>query len=186
MTFVNDCKYAILVDTSYLYRASKQIEKEARVDYSKLKAVIDDSEIQYSRLIAFVVDVNELSDTDTDKEELSRSFHGFAYSLEAMGYEVVLCKPRQEGSYRRTDCSVPIAVHAMQLAEKVDGLLIVSGVGDLYYIAETLRPRIRVDVMAFQRMIDKNLKRSCSEMIELTESILKDEDFAKKKIFATD
>lgn len=99
----------------------------------------------------------------------------FLHWMEAEGF-YVLRKQGRPTSHQvyKANVDVMMTVEAMELAEEVrpDTMILVTGDGDLAYLACRLRRRgIRVEVAAFADNLGEDLKISCNNMIDLAHVI---------------
>ncbi|NOZ59347.1 MAG: NYN domain-containing protein [Euryarchaeota archaeon] len=90
--------------------------------------------------------------------------------LQGMGYEVK-AKDLQvfPGGHKKGDWDIGIAMDAIELAPKLDVVVLVSGDGDFTPLVEHLRRALgcRVEVMAFGRSCSAALKQAADEFIDL-------------------
>lgn len=93
--------------------------------------------------------------------------------LQGMGYEVK-AKDLQvfPGGHKKGDWDIGIAMDAIELAPKLDVVVLVSGDGDFTPLVEHLRRALgcRVEVMAFGRSCSSALKQAADEFIDLDRS----------------
>ncbi len=94
----------------------------------------------------------------------------FYNALEAIGFEVKL-KELQifYGGAKKGDWDIGIAMDAIELAHKLDVIVLVSGDGDFIDLVQHLRRAIgcRVEVAAFGRSCSSKLKEEADEFIDL-------------------
>ncbi|WP_456474127.1 LabA-like NYN domain-containing protein [Candidatus Pyrohabitans sp.] len=90
--------------------------------------------------------------------------------LQSMGYEVK-AKDLQvfPGGHKKGDWDIGIAMDAIELASKLDVIILVSGDGDFTPLVEHLRRALgcRVEVMAFGRSCSSKLIQAADEFIDL-------------------
>ena len=93
--------------------------------------------------------------------------------LQNMGYEVK-AKDLQvfPGGHKKGDWDIGIAMDAIELAPKLDVVVLVSGDGDFTPLVEHLRRALgcRVEVMAFGRSCSSKLVQAADEFIDLDRS----------------
>lgn len=173
MAFNADTRYAILIDAAYLFRATQTVAN-GQIDYEKIiNNIINPNDIQYSRLVAFVVDTPSIMRKNDKREpelleQQERAFLNFRTKLEHLGYEVICCKPRWGGKFYKKDVGVHIAVTAMQIASRVDAMLLVSGNGDLVFLVDTLKQAgTKVDIMAYKNYCDRELIKASNDFYDL-------------------
>ena len=94
----------------------------------------------------------------------------FYKALDAIGFEVKL-KELQVfyGGAKKGDWDIGMAMDAIELAPKLDVIVIVSGDGDFIDLVEHLKRAIgcRVEVAAFGRSCSSKLKEEADEFIDL-------------------
>ena len=105
------------------------------------------------------------------KEE--KSFHD---ALEAIGYEVK-SKDLQTfaGGAKKGDWDIGIAIDAIELANKLDTVVLVSGDGDFVPLVEHLKRAMgcRVEVMAFGPSSSGKLRDEADEFIDMDKNKIK-------------
>lgn len=110
-----------------------------------------------------------------DWTEFRQKRERFLHWMEAEGFYVIRKqgRPTTQQAYK-ANVDVMMAVEAMVLADEVkpDVVVMVSGDGDLGYLACKLRRRgIRVEVAAFADNLGEDLKISCNAFIDLARVI---------------
>lgn len=149
-------RVGVLVDVQNLYYSAKNLYS-AKVNYKELlKACVRDRAL--IRAIAYVIRAEEL------KEET------FFDALRAIGFEVK-AKDLQifAGGQRKGDWDTGIAMDAIELAPKLDVIIIISGDGDYLPLVEHLKRALgcRVEVAAFGKSSSGKLMESADEFIDL-------------------
>ena len=100
-----------------------------------------------------------------EKEE-----ENFFKALDGIGYEVKL-KDLQVfyGGNKKADWDVGLAIDAIELAPKLDVVVLVSGDGDYIPLVEHLKRALgcKVEVLAFGRSCSGKLKEACDEFVDL-------------------
>jgi uncharacterized LabA/DUF88 family protein len=106
-----------------------------------------------------------------DWTEFRNKRERFLHWMEAEGFYVLRKQGRPTSpQVYKANVDVMMAVEAMELASEVrpDAMLLVTGDGDLAYLACRLRRRgIRVEVAAFADNLGEDLKVSCNALIDL-------------------
>lgn len=152
-------RVGVFVDVQNLYYSARGLFS-SRVNFSSLlkDAVGGRSLI---RAIAYVVRTEDMS-----KEEFFRA-------LQQMGFELKIkdLQTFADGS-KKADWDIGIAMDMIELANKLDILVLVSGDGDFVPVVEHLQRATgsRVEVMAFGRSANKKLKEECDEFIDMDEN----------------
>lgn len=110
-----------------------------------------------------------------DWTEFRQKRERFLHWLEAEGFYVLRKQGRPASpQVYKANVDVMIAVEAMEIAEEMrpDSMILVTGDGDLAYLACKLRRQgIRVEVAAFAENLGEDLKVSCNGMIDLARLI---------------
>ena len=139
-------RIAILVDTANMYHSAKS-RFQSRVDYKRLMDLIV-RERKLVRAIAFVERSEEVEITP------------FIDALRVVGFETRVKTLRRisETKVRRGDWDVGLALHAAQLASKVDCIALVSGDGAFTDLIDYLNHQgIRTEVYAFEGCVSNEL-----------------------------
>ena len=140
-------RVGVFVDIQNLFYSAKNLHN-ARVNFAAvLKEAIKDRKI--IRAIAYVVKTEEFKEKS------------FFEALEKIGYEIRV-KDLQifVGGAKKGDWDVGIAMDAIQLAPKLDTVIIVSGDGDFIPMVEHLQKAMgcRVEAMTFGKSASSGLK----------------------------
>jgi uncharacterized LabA/DUF88 family protein len=151
-------RVAILVDVQNLYYSAKNLY-HSRVNFKNILGLI----LQWRKLvraIAYAVDTVE----ETNKV--------FIDAIHESGFEIKL-KPIQtfvDGS-KKADWDVGIAMDAVRLGGKVDSIILISGDGDYVPVVNYLQQSqgCLVEVMAFWRTTNKELRELADEFIDIEE-----------------
>lgn len=149
-------RIGVLVDVQNMYYSARNLYN-ARVNFSEiLKTAIAGRKLV--RAIAYAIKANE---KDEDK------FHN---ALKEIGFEVKL-KELQVffGGNKKADWDIGIAMDAIELAPKLDTIVIVSGDGDFIPLVEHLKRAMgcRVEVLAFGRSCSTKLIEEADEFIDI-------------------
>ena len=149
-------RVGVFVDIQNLFYSAKNLYG-ARVNFaSVLKEAIKDRKI--IRAIAYVVRTEEFKEKS------------FFEALEKIGYEIK-SKDLQIfiGGSKKGDWDVGIAMDAIQLAPKLDTIIIVSGDGDFIPLVQHLQKAMgcRVEAMTFKKSASSGLVESVDMFTDL-------------------
>ncbi len=149
-------RVGVFVDVQNMYYSAKNLYK-AKVNFKALlqEAVKGRNLI---RAIAYVIEAQEL------KEKT------FFDALSNIGFEIK-AKELQifYGGMKKGDWDIGIAMDAIELAPKLDTIILVSGDGDFKELVLHLQKALgcRVEVMAFGRSASSRLKETADEFVDL-------------------
>ena len=151
----------ILVDVQNVYYTTRQAYNR-RFDYNKFWSLVS-TERNVVKAIAYAIDRG-------DKKQLE-----FQNILRAMGFEVKL-KPfiqRSDGS-AKGDWDVGITIDALEHANMVDTITLVSGDGDFDLLADNLRNKKnkRVEVYGVPQLTANSLISSATEFVPINQDLL--------------
>ena len=152
-------RVAVFVDVQNMYYSAKHLYK-AKVNFREiLREAVKGRKLV--RAIAYVVKA------DIKYEE------NFFEALEKFGYEVKT-KELQifYGGAKKGDWDVGIAIDAIELAPKIDTVVLVSGDGDFVPLMEHLKRAMgcRVEVIAFGKSCSSKLINSVDHFTDLDSS----------------
>ena len=162
MELYKEQRVGVLVDVQNLYYSAKNLYKK-KVNFSAvLKEGVNGRKL--IRAIAYVIQADELKENT------------FFDALSKIGFDVK-SKDLQifYGGMKKGDWDVGIAVDAIQLAEKLDVIILVSGDGDYKQLVEYLKTAkgCRVEAIAFGKSTSRLLKESVDEFIDLDKNVKK-------------
>ena len=149
-------RVSVFVDVQNMYYSAKNLYN-AKVNFAQVlrNAVMGRKLV---RAIAYVIKADI-------KEE--KNFHD---ALEAIGYEVK-SKDLQTfaGGAKKGDWDIGIAMDTIELANKLDTIILVSGDGDFVPLLEHLRRAMgcRVEVMAFGPSSSGKLRDAADEFVDM-------------------
>lgn len=151
-------RVAVFIDTQNLYHSAKNLY-HARVNFG---AILKDALAGRTlvRAMAYLVT------TENGDEK------AFLDALTKMGIELRL-KDLQvfSSGAKKADWDVGIAVDAIQLAPKVDSVVLVSGDGDFIPLVEHLQALgCQVEVVSFGKSSSGKLKEVCDDFLDLSEN----------------
>jgi len=158
MVINKEQRVGVFVDVQNMYYSARALYN-SRVNFKEiLKEAVKGRKLV--RAIAYAVKAGE-------KEE-----EGFHNALSAIGFEVKL-KELQifYGGNKKADWDVGLAIDAIELAPKLDVVVLVSGDGDYLPLVEHLRRALgcKVEVLAFGRSCSGKLKEIADEFYDLDE-----------------
>lgn len=163
-TYFEGQRVAILVDTANMYHSAKS-RFQGRLDYKRLMEFI----IRERKLVRAIAFVERSEDVDITP---------FAEALRKVGFEtrVKTIRRHPDNRVRGGDWDVGIALHAAQLATKVDCIALVTGDGAFADLAEYLTHNgIKTEVYAFDGCISSDLKDCADAWYTIDEEWLMDE-----------
>jgi len=155
-------RIGVFVDVQNLYYSAKNLYK-SKVNF---KAILQEATRGRSliRAIAYVIEAQELKEKS------------FFEALINIGFEVK-AKELQVfyGGMKKGDWDIGIAMDCIELAPKLDAIVLVSGDGDYKELIEHLQKAMgcRVEVMAFGRSASSKLKETADEFIDLDKNFKK-------------
>jgi uncharacterized LabA/DUF88 family protein len=146
-------RVGVFVDVQNMFYAAKKLH-QSKVDYGKLlKGVVGDR--QLVRAIAYIV-----QKADIDQSNFHDALCRFGYEL-----RVKELKIREDGEGRniaKGNWDVGMTVEIMQLASKLDVVILISGDNDLLPLVECLAQLgVRVELVGFVGSTATQLSRSC-------------------------
>ena len=155
-------RVSVFVDVQNMYYSAKNLYS-AKVNFAQVlrNAVMGRKLV---RAIAYVIKADI-------KEE--KNFHD---ALEAIGYEAK-SKDLQTfaGGAKKGDWDIGIAIDAIELANKLDTVVLVSGDGDFVPLVDHLKRAMgcRVEVMAFGPSSSGKLRDEADEFIDMDKNKIK-------------
>ena len=151
-----DQRIGVFVDVQNMYYSAKNLYN-AKVNFAQiLKAAVGGRCL--IRAIAYVIKADV-------KEE-----QNFFDALEKIGFEVK-AKDLQifAGGAKKGDWDIGLAMDTIELAPKLDTIVIVSGDGDYVPLVHHLRHALgcRIEVIAFGKSGSASLKEACDSFIDM-------------------
>ena len=151
-----DQRIGVFVDVQNMYYSAKNLYN-AKVNFAQiLKVAVNDRSL--IRAIAYVIKADV-------KEE-----QNFFDALEKIGFEVK-AKDLQifAGGAKKGDWDIGLAMDTIELAPKLDTIVIVSGDGDYVPLINHLRHALgcRIEVIAFGKSGSSLLKEECDLFIDM-------------------
>jgi uncharacterized LabA/DUF88 family protein len=156
-------RIAILVDTANMYHSAKS-RYQGRLDYKRLMDLV----VRERKLVRATAFVERSEDVEITP---------FIDALRGVGFETRVKTIRRltDNRVRGGDWDVGIALHAAQLAEKVDCIALVSGDGAFIDLVEYLNHHgIRTEVYAFEGCVSSELTFQASYWCPIDEQWLMD------------
>ena len=155
-------RIGVFVDVQNLYYSARHLYKK-KVNFTEvLKTAV--SERKLIRAIAYVV----RADIEEEKS--------FFDALSNIGYEIKM-KDLQifYGGMKKGDWDVGIAIDAIELAPKLDTVVLISGDGDYLPLVQHLKMAMgcRVEVIAFGRSCSSKLKDEADSFTDLDDGAQK-------------
>jgi len=149
-------RVGVFVDVQNMYYSAKHLY-DAKVNFKEiLKEAVRNRKLV--RAIAYVVKA------DIGEEK------AFFEALENIGYEVKM-KDLQVfyGGAKKGDWDIGIAMDTIELARKLDTIVLISGDGDFVPLVQHLRRAMgcRIEVMAFGRSASGKLQEEADHFIDL-------------------
>ena len=149
-------RVGVFVDVQNMYYSGKNLYN-AKVNFAQiLKAAVGGRSL--IRAIAYVIKADV-------KEE-----QNFFDALEKIGFEVK-AKDLQifAGGAKKGDWDIGLAMDTIELAPKLDTIIIVSGDGDYVPLVQHLRHALgcRIEIIAFGKSSASSLRDACDSFIDL-------------------
>lgn len=153
-------RVGVFIDVQNMYYSAKSMYK-SKVNFAQvLKTAVSGRSL--IRAVAYVIK------TDVVKEEKN-----FFDALEKIGFEVK-SKDLQifYGGNKKGDWDIGIAMDMIELAPKLDTVILVSGDGDFVPLVEHLKRAlgVRVEVIAFGKSSSSKLKEAADSFTDLDEN----------------
>ena len=149
-------RVGVFVDVQNMYYSAKNLYK-AKVNFkSVLQEAVKGRNL--IRAIAYVVQAQELKEKNFFDALLNIGFEVKAKELQIF-----------YGGMKKGDWDIGIAMDCIELAPKLDTVILVSGDGDFKELIEHLQKALgcRVEVMAFGRSASSRLKETADEFVDL-------------------
>ena len=155
-------RVGVFVDVQNMYYSARNLYN-AKVNFSQiLKTAVAGRGL--IRAIAYVIKADIKDETN------------FFDALEMIGYQVK-SKDLQKfiGGHKKGDWDIGIAMDTIELAQKLDTIVIVSGDGDFVDLVHHLKRAMgcRVEVVAFGKSSSSKLKEEADSFVDLDKSTAK-------------
>lgn len=148
-------RVGVFIDVQNMYYSAKNLH-DSKVDYSNIL----DSAVQGRKLIRAIAYVIK-ADISEEKD--------FFDALDRIGYEVKAKELKVfHGGDKKGDWDMGIAIDVVELADKIDAAVLVSGDGDFIHLINHLKAKgVRTEVMAFGRSAARELKDNATNFIDM-------------------
>jgi uncharacterized LabA/DUF88 family protein len=153
-------RVAILIDEVNIYLTARELFGAVKVDFQTMLQQFNPREIV--RVIVYCIETPE------------NNVAAFQHNVQRLGLEVK-SKPVKvfRNGKRKGDWDIGIALDAVRLASKVDVITLVTGDGDFEELVHYLKHEgVKVDLMAFQEQVSRELLRSVDEFIPIPNTML--------------
>jgi len=150
-----DQRVAVFVDVQNLYYSSKNLY-DKKVNFTNLlDAAVHDRKL--TRAIAYAIKA------DTENEPK------FFEALRKIGFEVKTKELKEyAGGAKKGDWDMGIAIDAVNMADKIDAAILVTGDGDFESLVNHLQAQgLRVEAMAFGKSTARELREAVDNFIDL-------------------
>jgi uncharacterized LabA/DUF88 family protein len=149
-------RVGVFVDVQNMYYSARHMYS-AKVNFKALlNAAVQDRTLV--RAMAYVIRTEDLS-----REEFFKVLENIGYEVQGKDVQVFA-----DGS-KKGDWDIGIAMDMIELAPRLDTLVLVSGDGDFVPLVEHLKRAMgcRVEVIAFGKSTSSKLRNACDEFIDL-------------------
>ena len=149
-------RIGVFVDVQNMYYSARALYN-SRVNFKELlKEAVNGRKLV--RAIAYGVRAGE-----KDEENFHKALDGIGYEVKLKDLQIFY------GGNKKADLDVGLAIDAIELAPKLDVVVLVSGDGDYIPLVEHLKRALgcRVEVMAFGRSCSGKLKECVDEFLDL-------------------
>ena len=154
-------RIGIFADVSNLYYCIRKKYRGKKLDYRKY--------------YEFIVDFGEISQAIAYGAQIGNEAAGFIHALKAIGFQAKYKVPKQyyedNKTRRKADWDVGITIDVVNMAERLDIIVLGSADGDLAPLVDWCRQK-GIDVIVIACGISRELKDTANEYIEIPESLL--------------
>ena len=149
-------RIGIFVDVQNMYYSAKYLHKAKANFKAILKEAVRGR--QLIRAIAYVIKADVKDETN-----FFEALKGFGYEVKAKDLQVFY------GGAKKGDWDIGIAMNAIELAPKLDVIVLVSGDGDFVQLVQHLKHALGcyVEVMAFGKSSSQKLVEEADDFIDL-------------------
>ena len=155
-------RVGVFVDVQNMYYSARFMYN-SKVNF---KSILQDAVIgrQLIRAIAYVIRTEE-----AEREAFFDALTNIGFEVKAKDLQVFY------GGAKKGDWDIGIAMDAIELAQKLDTIVIVSGDGDFVPLVEHLQRALgcRVEVIAFGKSANKQLKETVDDFTDLDKNLRK-------------
>ncbi len=149
-------RVGIFVDVQNLYYSARALHN-SRVNF---KEILKESLLgrKLVRAIAYAVRAGE-----KDEETFHKALDGIGFEVKLKDLQIFY------GGNKKADWDVGIAIDAIELAPKLDVVILISGDGDYIPLVEHLKRALgcRVEIVAFGRSCSSKLKEAGDSFLDL-------------------
>lgn len=156
MAINKEQRVGVFVDVQNLYYSARALHS-GKVNFKEiLKEVVSGRKLV--RAIAYAVRAGE-----RDEETFHKALDGIGFEVKLKDLQIFY------GGNKKADWDVGIAIDAIELAPKLDVVVLISGDGDYIPLVEHLKRALgcRVEVAAFGRSCSSKLKEAADDFLDL-------------------
>jgi len=156
MVINKEQRIGVFVDVQNMYYSARALYN-SKVNFKEiLREAVNGRKLV--RALAYGVRAGE-----KDEENFHKALDGIGFEVKLKDLQVFY------GGNKKADWDVGLAIDAIELAPKLDVVVIVSGDGDYIPLVEHLKRALgcRVEIMAFGRSGSGKLKEACDEFVDL-------------------
>jgi len=156
MAINKEQRVGVFVDVQNLYYSARALHS-AKVNFKEiLKEVVNGRKLV--RAIAYAVRAGE-----KDEEQFHKALDGIGFEVKLKDLQIFY------GGNKKADWDVGIAIDAIELAPKLDVVVLISGDGDYIPLVEHLKRALgcRVEIAAFGRSCSSKLKDHGDDFLDL-------------------
>ena len=149
-------RVGVFVDVQNMYYSARALYN-SRVNFKEiLKEAVNGRKLV--RAICYGVRAGE-----KDEENFFKALDGIGFEVKLKDLQIFY------GGNKKADWDVGLAIDAIELAPKLDVVILVSGDGDYIPLVEHLKRALgcKVEVMAFGRSCSGKLKEACDQFADL-------------------
>ncbi len=149
-------RVGVFVDVQNMYYSARALHN-SKVNFKEiLKEAVNGRKLV--RAIAYAVKAGE-----KDEENFHKALDGIGFEVKLKELQIFY------GGNKKADWDVGLAIDSIELAPKLDVVILVSGDGDYIPLVEHLKRALgcRVEVMAFGRSCSGKLKEVVDEFVDL-------------------
>ncbi len=152
-------RVAVLVDVQNMYYSARNLYK-AKVNFRELLKEATKGR-KLVRAIAYVISADV-----KDEKNFFDALQNIGYEVKAKDLQVFY------GGAKKGDWDIGIAMDAIELAPKIDTLVLVSGDGDFLPLMQHLKRALgcRVEVMAFGKSCSSKLMEEADYFLDIDQS----------------
>ncbi|MBS3152243.1 NYN domain-containing protein [Candidatus Woesearchaeota archaeon] len=152
-------RMGVFVDVQNMYYSARALYN-SKVNFKEiLREAVNGRKLV--RAIAYGVRAGE-----KDEESFFKALDGIGFEVKLKDLQVFY------GGNKKADWDVGLAIDSIELAPKLDVVVLASGDGDYIPLVEHLKRALgcRVEVLAFGRSCSGKLKEACDEFVDMDKS----------------